>query len=236
MKLISSAFALLAIFTALSVRAEENTPLKVRTQFGRLYIVDGFDNNDNVQIVGEGLFPNSCYRNAETLFKVDHKEKTILLAPLAYKYPGLCLQVIMPFDRVIEVGLLKEGQYEVLQEGDSRVLGEVKVLATTSKEPDEQMYAPISQAFVQASQASNKVFLTGDFPLSCMKLKEVKAKVQADVLVVLPVAEIDSSKPCNKGRYHFDAMTDIGPMKTGRYLLHVRSMNGKSVNNLFDVR
>lgn len=236
MKLFQMTAAILAICAALSARAQNTTPVKVQTHFGHIYAVDGFDNNDNVQIVGEGAFPNSCFRNAETLVNVDHRSKTILLTPLAYKYPGLCLDVMMPFDRVIEVGLLNEGTYRIMQQGDTRELGHLRVKTTISQEPDDRLYAPISQALVQPGPETARVYLTGDFPLSCMKLTEVKADIQPDVLVILPLAEIDHSVPCVKGRFHFDRLTDVGAIKPGRYLLHVRSMNGKSVNSLFDVR
>ena len=64
---------------------------------------DGFVSNDTAQIVGEGMFSNSCYRHAETTVRVDHVNKTIHVGPVAYKYNGYCLQVILPFDRVVDV-------------------------------------------------------------------------------------------------------------------------------------
>lgn len=236
MQLLRMTFAILAICGALKARAQSNTPIKIQTHFSRIYSVEGFDNNDNVQIVGEGVFPNSCFRNAETHVQIDHNSKTILLTPLAFKYPGICLEVIMPFDRVVDIGLLKAGEYRIVQQGDSREIGRINIKTTISREPDDQLYAPISQALVQPTPNGTNVYLTGDFPLSCMKLKEVKAEKQPDALVVLPIAEIVPATPCLKGKFPFNSLTDIGVMKPGRYLLHVRSMNGKSINSLFDAR
>ena len=235
MKLVHASLAVFAIAFA-TAQAKADTPNEVYVDFAKVYVPDGFDNNDNVQIVGEGLFSNSCYRHVKTTVRVDHDAKTIHLGPVAYKYPGYCLQVVLPFDRVVDVGILQEGKYTVLREGNNQVIGQVAVHATTSKEPDDYMYAPISQAFFQSRGMLNKVYIVGDFPLSCMKMKEIKTQVQPDVLVVLPIAEIDSSIPCVEGRYHFETSADVGFMKPGRYLLHVRSMNGKAINNLVDVR
>jgi hypothetical protein len=154
---------------------------------------------------------------------------------VAYKYNGLCLQVILPFERVIDLGVLKAGTYKITQSGGKRNLGSIRIQKSKTEQPDDYLYAPISQAFLQSRALSNRVFLVGNFPVSCMKIKEVKANVQGKVLVVQPIAEIDSSVPCVEGSYTFETSKDLGAVPGGRYLLHVRSMNGKAVNNLVDI-
>jgi hypothetical protein len=233
MKLISTTFAIIAIIFAIQAKAEDNTPTKVQISFGKVYIPDGFDNNDNVQIVGEGMFPNPCYRYATTAVTVDHTAKTIRLNTEVYKYPGVCIQVMMPFDRVVDVGILKEGNYSIIT--DNQTVGKVNIHASKTKEPDDYMYASVSQAYFQSKGSVNKVFLSGNFPSRCMKLKEVKSQVQNDVLVILPIVELDPAEYCVGGQYRFETSVDVGFMKSGRYLLHVRTMNGKAVNNLIDV-
>lgn len=235
MNLIRTTLAIIAIIFTIQAKAEDNTPIKVPISFGKLYVPVGFDNNDNVQIVGEGMFPNTCYRYATTLVKVDHKAKTIRLNTVAFKYPGVCLQVMVPFDRVVDVGILKEGEYSIITNNDNQNVGRVSIHTSKTKEADDFMYAPISQAYFQSKNSVNKVFLTGNLPSSCMKLKEIKSQIQSDVLVIQPIVEIDPSVPCVGGQFHFETSVDVGFMKSGRYLLHVRTMNGKSVNNLVDV-
>lgn len=235
MNLIRTTLAIIAIIFTIQAKAEDYTPTKIQTSFGKVYIPDGFDNNDNVQIAGEGMFPNTCYRYATTSVQVDHTAKTIRLNTEAYKYSGMCLQVIVPFDRVVDVGILKEGDYSIITNNDNQTVGRVSIRTSKTKEADDFMYAPISQAYFQSKASVNKVFLSGNFPSSCMKLKEVKSQVQTDVLVIQPIVEIDPSKDCVGGQFHFETSIDVGFMKPGRYLLHVRSMNGKSVNNLVDV-
>lgn len=237
MNLITTTLAIIAIsFTFQAKAAEDNIPIKVSTSFGKIYVPAGFDNNDNVQIVGEGMFPNTCYRYAKTSVQVDHAAKTIRLDTVAYKYPGVCLQVIVPFDRVVDLGILKEGEYSIITNNDNQNVGRVSINESKSREPDDFMYASVSQAYFQSKASVNKVFLSGNFPSSCMKLKEVKSEVQSEVLIIQPIAEIDPSVPCVEGQFHFETSVVVGSMKPGRYLLHVRTMNGKSVNNLIDVR
>jgi hypothetical protein len=236
MNLITKTLATLAVIAIMfTIQAKAETPTKVPTNFAKVYIPDGFDDNDNVQIVGEGVFPNSCYRSAESSVRVDDATKTIHVSTEAFKYPGVCLQVILPYDRVVDVGLLKAGTYSVIRDTDGQTIGQVGIHETKSKEPDDFIYAPISQAYFKSKASSNRVLLSGIFPSRCMKLKEVRTQVQSDVLVILPIVEIDRSIPCTPVRHHFDTVANVGYMKPGRYLLHVRSMNGKAINNLVDV-
>lgn len=235
MKIVTtSVFSTLLFFTAATAWAA-STPTTVPVSMQKLFVPNGFDSNDNVQIVGAGLYANSCYRNAETKVRVDHEKKTVFVLALAYHYDGYCLQVVLPFDRVIDVGILQEGTYSIVQELDGKTLGQITLRKATGDGPDDFMYAPISQAFFQSRGLDNRVFLAGEFPLSCMRLKEVRVHAQTDVLVIQPIVEIDSSRPCVDGRYPFENMTDVGFLPSGRYLLHVRSMNAKSINTLFEV-
>lgn len=235
MKIFQTALILLTSFAASASFADPSLPTKVPASFSKVYVPVGFDSNDNVQIVGVGMFNNSCYRNAETSVRVDEASKTIHLGGLTYQYSGYCLQVMMPFDRVIDLGILKAGSYTVIQETDKRVLGKIDVRATTKSEPDDNLYAPISQAFLQAGKNANIVHLTGEFPLSCMKMTDVKVDVQEDVLVVQPIAAVTNNVPCQKGSFPFSVDTKVNNMKPGRYLMHIRSMNGKAVNNFVNV-
>ena len=227
----------LLLFLAASVCSvyvsAQTAPTQVAAHFNKLYVPIGFDDNDNVQIVGEGVFPNSCYRQAETKVQIDATTKTVILAPTANKYDGMCLQVMLPYSHVIELGLLSQGVYTVLQDGKS--IGKIDVRKSSVREPDDFMYAPIEQAYFHSQGSSNQVYLTGDFPTSCWRLKKVNFDIQPDVLVIQPIVEIDNSVPCTPGKFHFETATEMGSIPSGRYLLHVRSMNGKSVNNLVDV-
>ncbi len=212
------------------------SPILTPVNFAKTYIPNGFDSNDNVQFVGEGKFSDSCFRHSETKVRVDQAQKKIFVSPTAFKYPGMCLQVILPFDRVVDVGLVPAGEYSVIQSSTGQSIGQLKVRGATTLEPDDHLYAPVSQAMVYSRESSHKVHLIGEFPLSCMRMKEVKLDVQPNVLVVQPIAELDLSRPCLAGSFSYESQTEVGDMQPGRYLLHVRSMNGKATNTLFDIQ
>lgn len=210
-------------------------PQQVPAVFNTIYVPGGFDSNDSVQIVGEGMFRNTCYRPANTLYSVDHEKKEIRLGPVAYEYGGLCLQMILPFERVIDVGILKPGKYDVVLSSDGKKLGEIPVRLATTASPDDVLYAPISQAFFHQRGVVGEILLTGEFLSDCVTLDDVKITVEPKVIVVQPIAKVEDRTMCLRGRFPFSKVVKVEFVPKGRYLLHVRSLNGKSVNTLVNV-
>lgn len=215
-----------------------NKPSTVQAEFGAGYIPDGFDTNDNVQIVAEGMFPNLCFRPGSVRVNVDHVKKQITLNPTAMHYSGPCLQVMLPWDRVIDLGVLKSGEYSVVQtsrEPANRALGKLKIHAATTASADDFLYAPVSQAFYENKAGKQTLKIAGEFTNSCAKLVDVIVNVQTKVVVVLPVSEMDESSQCQSGKFAFEKLIELPKLAEGRYLIHVRSLSGKSINNLVDV-
>lgn len=226
------ALALVPSFNAMA----EAAPVRVPATFNKVYVPNGFDSNDQVQIVGEGLFRNTCYRHTQPTVTVNHETKQILVGPAAYEYSGFCLQVVLPFERVLDVGILKTGTYEILQTTDKTKLGAITIKPALTDSPDDYLYAPISQAFFRQQGLTSEIYLTGDFPNSCMSLDNVQVDVQKDAIVVLPITKLEQRGDCQSGQFHFDKLVKVDFIKPGRYMLHVRSMNGKAVNNLVDIK
>ena len=235
MSFIRTTVSCLAILFAAHASADF-LPALVPVSFDRIYAPDGFDDNDNVQIIGEGFFPNSCYRYAKTKVQVNHTDKIIALHSFAYKYDGICLQVMVPYNHSVDLGILRAGDYTIVRGADGKQLGKMTIKPSRTNDPDDHLYAPISQAFFTSKNGNGRVDMTGNFPLSCMRIKEVKADVQANVLLIQPIAVLDSSTPCIEGTYAFKTRVEIPFLKNGRYFLHVRSMNNKSLNSLVDAR
>jgi hypothetical protein len=233
--LVAAALVMLAV-PATPARADEAAlgPVKKPALFNEVYIPGGFDDNDVVQIVGEGLFRNSCYRPGPTAAKVDQKNFTVTLNPAAYEYPGICLQVILPFERTVDVGILHDGTYKVIQNEEQ--IATFKVAKARTLSPDDYLYAPISQAYFRQEGTVSKVLLSGDFPTDCMALDHVVTRVENKVLVIQPIAKMEERGDCKQGKFPFNTVATIDLVPQGRYLLHVRSMNAKAVNNLVDIK
>lgn len=211
-------------------------PVLAPTSFQKIYFPTGFDSNDHVQIVGEGLFPDSCYKPAPAEVKVDEKNKMIVLAPRAYHYQGLyCLQYIVKYDRVVDLGILKAGKWKIFQGNPAVALGEIDIRQATTDAPDDYLYAPVSQAFFHQTNAKKEVLLTGEFTNDCMVLDRVLVNFEKEAIVLQPVARIETRSNCQQGQFPFTHNVDVNTLNQGRYLLHVRSMNGNAINTLVDV-
>ncbi len=228
----------LLMLAAFALTASADTfPKVVPVQFHTGYFPVGFDTNDNSQVVAEGLFSNTCYKPVGTKVAVDHENKIIRLYARAFKYEGMCLQMVVPFNREIDVGLLKAGTYKVysiLNNNDEKELGDMQVSIATNSEPDDFLYAPVSQAYFSKKDGKYFVTVSGMFPQTCYKMREVVVRVQPKVLVVQPIAE-KTDELCDERLQPYSETVEVKNVKEGRYLLHVRSLNGKAINNLIDV-
>ena len=230
---ISSTVALAYVFpTPVQVSV---TPSKSAVSFDKVFVPRGFDSNDNVEIVGVGNFAHSCYHMAPTDVIVDQQAHTITLSPVAYRIGGMCLQVELPFARVVEVGIVDPGHYQILQAADHKDLGTIEVEQAKTGATDNFLYAPITQAFYSEKNGTGQVQLTGNFPNSCMRLKEVRSSVSADTIVILPIVEMKDNGNCLSQSTAFKTVTNLSKIKPGQYLLHVRSMNGNSINDVIDI-
>lgn len=227
-------FSAVSIFLINFAAQAQIDPEKVPVFFDKLYISDGFDSNDHVDILGHGMFNNSCYRYAETKVYINQSAMRIQVQPIAYKYPGYCLQMMVPFWKVFDVGILKAGHWEVYQ-GENEKIGSFDISQATTNDPDDFIYAPVTQAFYRQTNKSKKIQLTGEFTNDCMSITEVKVNVQKNVLLLQPIAEIENRTNCKSGIYPFTKDVAIDP-PAGSYLLQVRSMNGNRVNSLITVK
>lgn len=225
--------ALLLGCTSLTAFAQYE-PTTEGASFSKLYVPVGFDNNDHIQIVGEGLFENACYRPAPTVVNIDQANKVINLGPVAYKYSGFCAQVVLPFERTIDIGVLKIGVWKVTQGTDGKVLAEIPVKPALAFAPDDFLYAPVAQAFLRQSGKRTMVYVTGSFSNSCMTMEKVEVNTSADTIVVQPIAQMGAAD-CKEGSFPFQKAVMIPKLAEGRYLLHVRSLNGNSINNLVNI-
>jgi hypothetical protein len=229
---LASVFALLSFVVSADALAQA-MPETVSVAFEKIYVPLGFDSNDNIQMVGEGVFENSCYRPAPTAVTVDVEKKTVHLEPKAYHYGGLCLQVLLPFNRQIDVGILGAGLWTVTQGASNVKVGEINVAVALTKNADDFIYAPVSQAFFNQANGKNEVVMSLELPCDGLPVENVKVSVQKDVLVLQPIMKNDGRSGCARAFLPVQKTVDVGAVPPGRYLLHVRSMNGTAINSLF---
>lgn len=214
-------------------------PETVQVGLQKAYVPIGFDSNDQSQLVVAGTFPNTCYQVGLSRADVDAEAKTITLTQEAYVYQGVCLRVIVPFDQVVELGILEPGEYRIVDGITQKELGAFPVARATNPgtSTDDFPYAPVRDAFITkcSEPGGSCLILEGAFLNRCMRLKKVEVCYQSDVIVVLPIVEMIDAREgrgCTGGVFRFQKRIPLRELEDHAYLLHVRSMNGKSLNKI----
>ncbi len=148
---------------------------------------------------------------------------------------GLCAQVIVPFIETINLGVLDKGKYllAVNENSDWEKKSLLEISEATSNSIDEVIYANVEE--VVKTEEGRKVLLKGYNTSDCFELQEIAIKDNgSDTYSVLPkMKQVRSfcAKKMVPFTYEFDVPEKL---KADRVLLHVRVMNGKSLNALFN--
>jgi hypothetical protein len=216
-----------------------NLPELVKVSSEEIFAPPGFDDNDNAQIVVHGELLNTCFKAAPPLVNVDAANHLITVTPQAYSYSGCwCLDVLVPFTQTVDLGLLRAGQYKVMEMNAQGkrvhdVLLPVEVARSAS--PDDALYAPVKQAKVElgAPGTQNTLVLSGSFSSDCMEMQEVKTFHRtANIVEVLPIAAYKAGTSCTPNPKPFEVRVKLPAVAPGNTLLYVRSLNGQAVTDV----
>ena len=196
----------------------------------------GFDQNDNAQIVSLGYLPNTCYKTGKTSYSINHTEKHLEINfQGTVRMDGICLMVQVPYTQEINLGRLPEGNYEVYfvsALGERVKMAVLNIAKTENSNIDEQLYMPITDAFLENTQNAQPVLhLLGTVTNSCLRFKEVKMiQKTTSVLEVLPLAEFVEEGHCRTIQKRFELKIPILNSLKGNNLVHIRSLNGTALN------
>lgn len=213
----------------------------------------GYDTNDNVEIVIDGKLPNACFEIYKTVAKLDQTKYEINLTQLVrVKNITECLpsnqgqqQVPMwpiQYTNLVSMGNLKAGKYKVnFNRGTKTVTKMFVVSPTVSTGIDDYLYAPVSNAFIPEliySTDNAEVILTGIITNTCMNFNGiVDVQRMGNVFIVLPKMTLNTFTACTPTQVPLQSIVSLGSIKKeGRYLIHVRSTTGRSVNKVFTVK
>ncbi|HYX31958.1 MAG TPA: hypothetical protein VE954_02505 [Oligoflexus sp.] len=229
-----------------TANAQEQNPIEVPAEIEKIFIPQGFDDNDNVEVVLHGKFPNTCYQVGNTEAKVDPQARTVTVSATSYKYPGaFCIQSVTPFLQTVKLGMIPEGNYQVVYSKNQQVRNSLEVSRRKTESPDDYLYATVENASIDVNFESGKQALKiqGHFPyffLGCMVLKEVRVlKNPTDVLVVQPIAEVVTdeavcaTQPDDRS---FEYTSGLAEPFQGEGLLHVRTLHGNSLNRYIEIK
>lgn len=216
-------------------------PEVVLPNLDHLYVPEGFDNNDSVEVIITGSFPNPCFSRNKTEVVVNNYIINILVTALEHGKKlesGACPQMKVPFKEVVSVGNLKSGKYMIVvnrSAGVNSLREMLYVQEATSSLIDDHIYAAIE--WVEQT-TSGKFILHGIRYSPCFEIDQIKVlSNKRDTLSILPVMKQKSDFCPMKGvPFKTSVEIDFSGLKTSRPLLHVRTLDGRSVNTIVNLR
>lgn len=218
-----------------------DTPIYQKVPVAHTYVARGFDSNDNIEVVLEGHLPNLCHQSPTSTVKLWGDEIHVKVESLYYEETSpFCPPIIVPFLEPIAIGILPEGQYKVfinksedLQEGAVNTPDAVfSVAKSMNKTVDDYLYARVE--YIEREEGSTMIKIVGNNPSPCLQFESFQwVYNDQDTLAILPkVKQVSTNCPRvdDPFSYEFEVPKEFHQSKI---LLHVRSLEGKSVNKLF---
>jgi len=227
----------LAMMPALGFASIPVVSYEANVPVDHVYSPAGFDSNDNSEIVVSGFLPNLCYKAPQHMVNVkDGKINISIKAIKNQRGLGFCADVIVPYIEYVNVGVLDKGKYDIAVNENSQweKRSKMQIAEASSSSIDEAIYANVEEV-VKADDGSRKVILKGHNPSDCFELKEIEIKDNGvDVYSVLPKMK-QVRAFCPKKMIPFSYEFDVPQnLEADKVLLHVRVMDGRSVNAFFN--
>lgn len=225
---------LLAFFLVSGSVSAADRPL-VSVGSDRTFAPKGFDDNDQIQLVIEGRLDSDCYRLEPAEIRLDHQKKQIFIQPKASYYQWLCLEVQVPWTQVINLGHLPSGTWNI-KVGSSGESEQLLVKSSTTTRPDDHIYAPVDFLSVDVADGDATATIRGHFPTRCGELLEVIVNDSGKTIEVLPIMAAGTSRNCERMDQPFEHKIQLPKKSKGRYLLHVRSLSGQALNQVYEIQ
>lgn len=233
---------ILAFFLGSAVRADSastGSPVTMTVAPEHTFIPPGFDDNDHAELVIAGTLANECYKVAPPLQQIDRAAKKILITNRIYYYPGvMCLELRSPYSQTIDLGVLPQGDYQVVSlddQGKEHIEGTLPIAPAKSAAADDYLYALIDQAFVVQSADGTWLRLGGRLQSDCMSLQETRVLYRTpNIIEVLPIAAYNTDVFCTDMPRTLDKRVALESPWKGLTLIHIRSLNGQAVNRVVE--
>ena len=199
-----------------------------------VYIPDGFDDNDNAEIIISGYLPDSCYKAPKHEYKIQGNVISVTVSSLYNNDSGACAEVIVPFVETVRLGALVAKNYDVVvtSANPQRSLSKMVVKKSGGTGIDDYSYAYITG--VRHSPGNRKIVIDGYNVSDCFELQELKIESNGnDTYVVLPIMkQTQEFCPRKMTPVSFEAVLPT-TLRNKEILIHVRSMQGNSVNAIY---
>jgi hypothetical protein len=201
-----------------------------RAPVKHLYIPEGFDTNDSVELVVTGTFPSPCYaRNTVKVNVIEDKIK-IEISAIRRDTKAMCPQMQVPYKEVVSVGNLQGGSYDV--QVNDKLTDKLVVQEATSNSVDDHLYAAIDRV---EKVGANDYVLHGWRYSHCVQFDRVQVVSNGkDTLSILPVMkQVNNFCPMKGMPVAYPVKLDFAGL-INEPLIHVRTMDGKSFNTVLN--
>jgi hypothetical protein len=220
-------FAAILLASMPQVKAEVTlAPVK------HLYVPNGFDSNDSVEVVVTGNFPNPCYSRNTVSVDVKGDQIAVEVSAIRRDTKAACPMMLVPFKEVVSVGNLQGGTYDIVV--NDKLTETLTISESTSNSIDDHLYAAIDQV---EQKGANEYVLQGWRYSNCIDIDRVDVVSNGkDTLSVLPVMkQLSSFCPMKMMPVAYSVKLDFSNLKTKEPLIHVRTMDGKSYNTVLNL-
>jgi hypothetical protein len=201
-----------------------------------------FDSNDNAQLILAGRFTGYCMKVGTTSFQVNRELFQIQVDNMV-SVAGNCadLDMYIPYSKVLDLGALPAGNYGVYvrtEFGNYEKMADLPItqsVATSSTgSTDERLYAPVSEIRFSGKngEPNPELTLMGYFTNTCLELDMVQVNFKThNVIEVLPLVKMKQAN-CQATVKAFSKTIMLKSFPNVDTLIHVRSMNGQSINKI----
>jgi len=208
-------------------------PGLVAVPISTIFVPNGFDNNDEVQVVLDGTFPNTCYKLARTEVTPLASGMGFTVKQFARRFSGVCIPTFVPFWTEVTLGRLPTGEHRIVVADGPEAM--VSVVDAPSSSQDDFLYAPVETIeLVRGADFTWSVKLHGHLTNTCLELGDVRVLDQGEVQVVLPIVNKLDRSDCRDADVEFTKVVALpSQLDSGNHLVHVRSMSGRAINAVF---
>lgn len=233
-----TAFSAFLVLASLSLYAQSE-PIVITSPIDHVFVPMGFDNNDNVEVVVTGKFPNPCYIKNSMYVKVREDKIHIEVTALKKDNPdiAMCAPMEVPFRESITIGNLQGGSYDlIINEGTRFEHNEkLEVAVSDSQSVDDHLYPIVEYVELGFTGGlSGDAFIIARSPSDCVVFDQVKYISNGkDTISVLPIMK-KVTGVCNNRQKRIEIPIKFKPnaFRSKDVLLFVRSIEGKAVNTI----
>jgi hypothetical protein len=214
------------------------TPISKIVPVDHAFIPAGFDSNDNVEVVITGYLPNLCHKSPSAKVEIKGSKIDIKMTSLYYQESNpFCPEMVVPFTKSVALGVMDKGNYEITVNGKSpwEKKEKIAILESTSNAVDEFQYAYVQ--YIDKEIGNNEVALKGYNPSDCFVLDKIThVSNKKDAYSVLPkMKQIREFCPMKMIPFSYDWKVPT-ELESEKVLIHVRTMDGNSVNTVISTK